>query len=199
MNTRTLIATVVVVILGAAVLESSHLPGPNAPALAAAAAAAEKPANHPWVNGADPELSATIEAAIARFDEIGLPLPALRIYYHPSDEGCGGHSGLFNGDGSGGRIDLCTRVKNTILHELAHAWEHHGMSDPARQAFLERNGLESWNHVDTDWDERGIEAVAQAIAWGLMDTPITNPAAFPQQLEEFELLTGLRSPRLATD
>ena len=69
-------------------------------------------------------------------------------------------------------------------------------SDTSRQKFLEHTGIESWNHNDTDWEDRGIEVVAQVIAWGLLETPITNTERFTEQLRQFELLTGIATPRL---
>lgn len=189
--TRLLAATVAVTILGATIPQGAALtPGPPP------ASASEPLEDAPVIYGADPVLTAVIEAAIERFNTAGLTLPALHVYVHPTRDGCRGAAGLFGRDESWDRIDLCTGVKWTILHELAHAWEHHTLSDTTRQAFLDHTGLEAWNHIDFDWEERGIEAAAQAIAWGLLDIPIANPAAFGQQLHQFELLAGISSPRL---
>lgn len=148
------------------------------------------------IYGADAELAATIHEALNRFDAAGLAVPPLAIFAHSTNEGCQGHIGLFNQDGSGSRIDLCTPVMGMILHEIAHAWEHHAVSDLTRQEFLNRAGLETWNDVDTDWDDRGIEAAARVIAWGLMDVPITKADRFTEELDLFELLTEIASPRL---
>lgn len=146
--------------------------------------------------GADAELAAAIRQAIARFESAGLTLPELSIHAHPTSAGCRGNCGLYTTGESGGRVDLCVRGQHTILHELAHAWEHHNVDDATRQRFLTHSGLEVWNDPETDWDERGIEAAAQVIAWGLLDIPITNADRFENQLDQFELLTGLESPRL---
>lgn len=210
MDTRTtpsatlLLTTMAVAILGVALSitpVTAHAPAPIAPAAPAGpeeSAGTNPPApDAPGIYGADAELTAEIESAMARFDSAGLTLPELRIYAHATNEGCQGHIGLFNGDQSGNRIDLCVRTEYLILHELAHAWEHHFMTESTREAFLDHTGLTTWNHIETDWDERGIEAAAQAIAWGLLDTPITNADAFPEELHQFELLTGIASPRVA--
>ena len=193
MKTRTasrlLIVTVAVTSLGVTIPRGAELTG-------APAASASETSDVPEIYGADPELTAVIEAALEQFNSAGLALPPLRIYTHGTNDGCQGNSGLYNRDGSGTRIDLCTRGTYLILHELAHAWEYHTLSDNTRQAFLDHTGLEAWHQVDLDWEERGIEAAAQAIAWGLLDTPITNPATFPEQLHQFRLLTGINSPRL---
>jgi hypothetical protein len=151
----------------------------------------------PGIYGADPEFTAVIESAIDRFDSVGLTLPDLRIYYHSDPSGCPGATAQFNQDGSGTRVDLCTQVSYTLLHELGHAWEYHTMSDATRQAYLELTGLPTWADPDVDWEDRGIESAATTIAWGLLENPITNPAAFADELKGFELLTGIASPRTA--
>ncbi len=152
----------------------------------------------PGIYGASEETEEAIEQAIARFNTEGLTLPTdLRIYVHDTRDECQGHPGLFNQDYSGTRIDLCTTDGFIVLHELAHAWEHHSMDDTTRQAFLDHTGLEVWNHADADWTERGIELAANAIAWGLLDETLTDGEAteYSEQLDRFELLTGQASPR----
>ena len=177
----------------------AHLPAPGSAGthsnVEIVAAKQIETADPPGIYGADPEFAAVIESAIDRFDGVGLTLPDLRIYYHSDPSGCPGACALFNLDGSGTRVDLCTQVTYTLLHELAHAWEHHTMSDATRQAYLEHTGLPTWADPDVDWDDRGIESAATTIAWGLLETPITNPAAFVDELSRFELLTGIASPR----
>jgi len=148
------------------------------------------------IHSTDPEFTALVESAVERFASVHLVLPPLRIYTHPSREGCQGDDGLYQIDQSGARIDLCTRLEHTVLHELAHAWEAHQVSDQTRQAFMDRTGLEVWNDRSVDWEDRGIEAAAQTIAWGLMDVPISRPDRFAGQAYLFELLTGISSPRL---
>lgn len=190
-TTRLLVASIAVAIVGATVPQGAAVV-PGAPA----APVSELVGDAPGIYGADPELTTVIEAAMERFNTAGLTLPPLRIYTHPTSEPCQGNTGLFNGDGSETRIDLCSRGTYLILHELAHAWEYHTISDTTRQVFLNHTGLEAWNTIDLDWEDRGIEAAAQVIAWGLLDTPITKPATFGEQLHQFELLTGINSPRL---
>lgn len=196
MKTRT-IARLLVATAGVAIL-SATIPQGALPVPDASASSAPVPvADAPGIHGADPEFTAVIEAAMDRFSAAGLTLsPELRVYAHPTNEPCRGNSGLFNGDGSGTRIDLCSRGKYLILHELAHAWEYHTVSDTTRLAYLHHTGLDAWDRTDLDWEDRGVEAAAQAIAWGLLDTPITNPAPFGEQLHQFELLTGFSTPRL---
>lgn len=149
------------------------------------------------IYGADPQLTTVIQAAMDRFTTTGLILPALRIYVHDTSDGCKGASGLYSQKPPVHRIDLCTRLQATVLHELAHAWEHHTVSEDTRRTFLEHTGLEAWqSYGDVEWEDRGIEQAAQIIAWGLMDIQITNTERFLDELYEFELLTGIPSPRL---
>lgn len=178
----------------------AHLPAPGSASthsyVETVSAKQVETMDQPGIYGADPEFTAVIESAIDRFDSVGLTLPELRVYYHHDPSGCPGATAQFNQDGSGTRVDLCTQVAYTLLHELAHAWEYHTMSDATRQAYLDLTGLPTWADPDVDWADRGIESAATTIAWGLLETPITNPAAFADELHSFELLTGITSPRI---
>ena len=151
----------------------------------------------PGIYGADAALTATITRAMARFTDNGLTLPALRIYTHDNRDECFGYDGLFNKDYSGTRIDICTPDGDIVLHELAHAWEHHSMDDTTRQAFMDRIGATVWNSAEIEHRTRAIERAADAIAWGLLDSTLTDKEAngLTEQLERFELLTGRPSPR----
>ena len=177
----------------------AHLPAPGSTGIRGnveiVAAKPTETVDPPGIYGAEPDFAAVIQSAINRFDSVGLKLPELRIYYHSDPSGCPGASALFNLDGSGTRVDLCTRVTYTLLHELAHAWEYHTMSDATRQAYLDYTGLATWADPEIEWADRGIESAATTIAWGLLEIPITNPAAFVDELHRFELLTGIASPR----
>jgi hypothetical protein len=179
---------------------AAHLPAPGSASTHSnvkrvSAEQAEK-MDPPGIYGADDQFTAVIESAIDRFDGVGLTLPELRIYHHSDPSGCPGATAQFNQDGSGTRVDLCTQVGYTLLHELAHAWEYHTMSDETRQAYLEITGLPTWADPEVGWADRGIERAATTIAWGLLETPITNSAAFVDELRSFELLTGIASPRI---
>ena len=151
----------------------------------------------PGIYGATQEQRRVIEKAIARYAEAALPLPDLRIYVHQDREPCHGYLALFNKDYSGHRIDLCEDGSLIVLHELAHAWEHHHVSDATRAAFLEQIGRTVWNHKDTLHEERGIEAAARIVAWGLKDDALTagQAAEYREQLDRYHNLTGSYSPR----
>ena len=214
---RTLIATVALSILGVSVPQTATEaavetvpvtvapapvaapPPPPTPVIETEVEVTEEPQpDAPGIYGATDTHAGEIQAAIDRYNDAGLTLPALRIYVHADTDGCAGHPGIFNLDYSGDRLDLCTTDGFILLHELAHAWEHHTMDDTTRQAFLDHTGLDVWTHADAEWNKRGIEMAANAVAWGLLDTDLTaqDAAGFQEQLHRFEMLTGTDSPRL---
>ncbi len=152
----------------------------------------------PGIYGADPRFGSVIEAAIDRYESIGLDLPPLRIYVHSTQEGCQGELGTYGQYGSTDRIDLCTEAKFYVLHELAHAWEQHSISDETRNAVLDQAGLDVWHDRGIPWLRSGAEIAANTIAFGLLDLPLTETEAgyFEVQLSRFRLLTGANSPRI---
>lgn len=152
----------------------------------------------PGIYGADPRFRSVIEAAIERYESIGLELPPLRIYVHATQDGCQGHLGTFGQYGSTDRIDLCTEAKFYVLHELAHAWEQQAITDDIRNAVMDETGLAAWHDRALPWLDSGAEVAANTIAFGLLDLPLTDMdvALFEVQLSRFRLLTGANSPRI---
>jgi len=73
-----------------------------------------------------------------------------------------------------------------VLHEIAHAWDHHTLAGEAREAFLTTRGLSSWRNGD--WHERGAEHAAEIIVWGLMDRPVRPGRIYNNSCDE--LLDG---------
>jgi hypothetical protein len=60
-----------------------------------------------------------------------------------------------------------------ILHELAHAWDGHTLTDERRTAFLDWRGLHQWWGTEHEhWGEYGAEQAAETIVWGVIDRPI---------------------------
>lgn len=173
----------------------SPVPDPIAHQAALSETSVQGP-DSPGVFGSTVEERRRIDEALGRFAAAGLPLPELRIYLHPNTAPCDGHPGLFNQDRSDHRIDLCGSSE-FALHELAHAWEHHYVSDATRAAFLAHTGLPVWNDAATPWSRRGVEAAAQVVAWGLLDDSLTAGEAveYREQLLRYRLLTGAYSPR----
>lgn len=171
---------------------------PTPPQVDTAPAVAVEAVDPPGIYGADEAFASLIEESMARFADAGLSLPPLRIYVHPAADACSGHTGEFMSDGEDDRIDLCGSSTHNarVLHELAHAWEHHSVSEATRRAFLDATGL-VWYDPDLPWRERGIEQLATTITWGLLDTPLTDAQMVEASdlMARFELLTGRRTPR----
>jgi hypothetical protein len=109
--------------------------------------------------------------AVGRFEAAGLELPPTEVHFHGDTDGCRG----FLGYAQGGRIDLCVRLameagpQRLVLHELAHAWEGVTLDDACRDRFLALRGLDAWAGTDAEWKQRGIEQLAEIVAWGLAD------------------------------
>ncbi|MGA9276542.1 hypothetical protein [Ilumatobacter sp.] len=61
----------------------------------------------------------------------------------------------------------------TILHEAAHAWAAHDLSEDRRAAFQSLWGWTYWRDDEAaDWHENGAEQAAEMIRWGLIDHPV---------------------------
>lgn len=151
------------------------------------------------VHGSDEKNDAQIADADAAFRAAGLELPRLEIYVQDQFVDCDGMGGLFNKDGSGFRVDLCSGLQFTVFHEFAHAWEYHQVDDATRIAFMELHGLDTWRSRNASFAERGIETAAETIAKGLQDHPLPEwQCEHAAALDEgYTLLTGQRSPRFA--
>ncbi len=116
-----------------------------------------------------PEEQALADFAISRFAEQGLELPQVHIEFHPTTFDCGGREGLYVHDTRS--LHMCSRSLRTMLHELAHAWARHNLTDEEREAFTALRGLDSWNGKDEEWEDRATEHAAEIIAWALLDNP----------------------------
>lgn len=141
-------------------------------------------------------------AALALFDEHGLPHPVLReVRFDSTDPRCDGRYGLY--DGAAQSVLLCfdaatmilgsdetlhRREQRVLLHELAHAWtETHTTSDQ-REAFMRVHGVERWNDPSDRWHTRGTEIAAETFVWVLTDGE--NRPRSLASVEESLLLQG---------
>ena len=86
---------------------------------------------------------------------------------------CGGREGLYHTATSS--LYICTTRKQTLLHELAHAWTDVRLSEELRTAFVRLRGVRSWDDRNDPWELRGTEHAAEIITWALMDRPIHVP------------------------
>jgi hypothetical protein len=74
----------------------------------------------------------------------------------------------------------------TLLHELAHAWDHFATFD--RDGFLALRELEFYfGPSGTQAADQGVEHIAEIIAWGLMDenTAVPGPSYPSQPVAEY--------------
>ena len=150
------------------------------------------------VVGGTSENNRDVNWAVAQFADAGLVLPPVVVEFHADDAGCGGYDGVFRGGQDPFRLDICTANRYIILHELAHAWDRHNLTDKLRHEFMELRDLTVWNGSGP-WRQRGVEALAEVITWGLYDHDIT--ADREEKLEKgraFELITGEPPQRQAT-
>ena len=136
-----------------------------------------------------PAATELAEWAVGRFEAAGLELPPTEVHFHDDTDGCRG----FLGYAQGGRVDLCVRLEmeagpqRLVLHELAHAWEGVTLDDACRDRFLGLRGLDAWAGDDAEWKRRGIEQLAEIMAWGLADgamAPMIDGDRDPQALIE---------------
>jgi len=140
-----------------------------------------------------------VEWAQSRFAAADLSLPDLTITFHVTLEGCGGFNGLYTQ--ATHSVQICNRgglrtdARNTVLHELGHAWAFEYLSEERTAAFTALRDIESWSDEGVAWLQRGQEQTAEIIAWGLMDEdPFqslwTRSEACRELVEAFRTLTA---------
>jgi hypothetical protein len=154
----------------------------HATLLAPVAAASDAPAaaspSH-TLTGFTGGQEATIGWALGLFDEAGLPVPGIDFVLHTTVESCHGRRGWYSGADDRPVIRICTHEggpvpEPLILHELAHAWDGHLLTDQRRAAFLDWRGMSQWWGADREQrGEYGAEQAAETIVWGVIDRPIS--------------------------
>ncbi len=82
-----------------------------------------------------------------------------------------------------------------VIHEIAHAWARHSLTDERRDAFQAVRGWEHWHDYEAaEWYENGTEQAAEIMVWGLLDQPIKimriNDAGCDQLDAGYRALTG---------
>jgi hypothetical protein len=152
------------------------------------------------VYGETSDLEAAGRAALERFADAGLELPVVELALYESADPCRRPDGT---ERAGVTLIHAERydVRScgsafTVMHELAHVWDHHNLDDERRAALLELRGLESWRHET--WAAAGGEHSASIIAWGLTGVrPAMVPPSDDMSLAQaYELLTGGPAPTL---
>lgn len=155
------------------------------------------------IEAATPELEAMTRAALEAMQGDGMTLPAVLIRLHDSAEPCrrpdgSARAGVTSISDAGYVVDSCGTVA-TLVHELAHVWEHATLDDDTRARFLELRGLESWTH--DAWSKAGGEHFASIVAWGV--TGVYPSRIGVDDLESlavaYHLVTGTTAPSLRTE
>lgn len=118
-----------------------------------------------------------VHRAIEMFDTARLELPPLVIRYFKDTEECRGNLGTYRSrpDGEPAVVTVCTEMRITLIHELAHAWDQHVLHDERRRRFMDHWGLDNWNDRDESWYDRGSERAADTIAYTLLHSDTDNP------------------------
>lgn len=127
-----------------------------------------------------PDHHALVDWAIGLYQAAGLELPPLRVDFASGTDRCpAGVDGRFVPGEPESLVLLCPAAgandlhrRHIILHEFAHAWDYHQLSDPQRDAFLELRSAEAWRSPDLAWWEMGSEQAAEIMTWGLSDQPL---------------------------
>ncbi len=141
---------------------------------------------------------ARVEWALGRFEQLGLKMPAVEVWYFADFSGCADpanpsrqRSGYLLIEHDKYTIYVCG-PEFTLLHELAHVWDHSQLTDDLRDRFLAKRGLENWDGVE--WARCGGEHLAYVLAWGLQDGNVrpsrTKPNDDDSLYEAFVLATG---------
>ena len=122
------------------------------------------------ITGASRAEREVAEWAVSRFDAAGLLLPPVSVSFRDDGE-CGGSAGLYRH--SEAAVTICNRgghdnpPRQTVLHELAHAWSLHWMDEADIAAMLIHDDLDFWINDEIGYWNRGAERTAEYIAWGL--------------------------------
>ena len=206
---RTIALALAVLVIGVTFTASIHTRGHEVSSSTTLAMAALQPTFGEILieETADPTDETLVEWAMDRYTEAGLSLPTIRLSFHADSAPCEGALGGHRIEGEVSRVYICVvefgatrqlKVKRTLLHEFAHAWDNHYLDDETRSAFMDLAGLDGWS-FDTPYDERGSEHAAETITWGLLDRPLlfgelgeTTP--WELQHDGYLTLTGAEPP-----
>ncbi len=152
---------------------------------------------------------AAVRWAHERFREAGLPLPArLRVTFHDDQQPCEGAQGGFTIEEGVSRALICVpgrhgrglKVKRTLLHEFAHAWDHAALTDRVRAAFTRFRGSDGWlKESGVAYRDQAGEHAAETIMWGLMDEPflvgtMAERWSWEDLRDGYVILTGSEPP-----
>ena len=129
--------------------------------------------------GMPPEFTAAAMWAMNLFDQAGFDLPPLRYVFHgDTPEPCAGRHGLQHPVEGVNVIEICTAEMSApeqvmVLHETAHAWLDHTLTDERKAVFQQLRGWIYWRDYEAAaWHDNGTEQAAEIMVWGLIDRPM---------------------------
>lgn len=142
-----------------------------------------------------------------RYREAGLSLPDITVSFVLDTGICGGSRGGHLLEKGESRVFICItergptrefQIKRVLLHEFAHAWDHHALTDRIRSQFMAFKDFPGWS-FDVPYDERASEVAAEIITWGLMDRPILLSSlegtwSTEERLDGYRILTRSAPP-----
>lgn len=150
------------------------------------------------INNGDPDNIDIVARAMQRFADHGLQLPPLEITFSDTNDACEGFRGMYFGPTQTpnpvDRIAVCDDWSVHLYHELAHAWEHHSVTDATRAELVSRWQLSTWGDQSEEWADRGIERAAKTIAYTLAFDDLPSGLNVDLYVCAFELLTGTPLP-----
>lgn len=151
------------------------------------------------IENATEEQREKVAHAMHLFEVAGLDLPPLVIRFSDDPADCEGNLGTYRSqpDGRPSIISICTKMRITLIHELAHAWDSHSLVEERRDAFTDLWHLDNWNDKSKNWHDRGSERAADTIAYTLLLDEPTDNQDILNLVCGYGALTGHGLPALA--
>jgi hypothetical protein len=123
------------------------------------------------------ELAAAAMWSTDLFEQAAFDLPPLRYVFHGNNrEPCSERRGLHHRVDGVNVIEICEMSSATpvlILHETAHAWIDHNLTEGRKADFKQLRGWIHWRNFDkAEWHDNGTEQAAEIMVWGLIDRPL---------------------------
>jgi hypothetical protein len=148
-----------------------------------------------------PKEQALVDWATDRFAQAGLELPELTVRFDPTGELCDNAEGLYrHGPNTERAVTICTPDfdtfasqlghRRTLLHEFGHAWDFANMSAENHQEIGRILGVDAWNDHADEWEDRGVERLAETFVFALLDQPRRQ---LKVSLECSDLLSAFRT------
>ncbi len=120
-------------------------------------------------------------SALRIYRELRLSLPHVTIEYFDRSECPSTKSAGWLAERNGELWITNCATRRTLLHELAHVWDRHNLTDGQRSELQRLRGLTSWKHEV--WEKAAGEHLAETISWALDDVNLL-PSRIDQNSHE---------------